>query len=140
MSATMITVQTTVKKPVAAVWPLYNEPTHVVIWNTPSEDWHTPAAVNDLSINGKFSYRMEAKNGIYGFDFSGVYTEVIEHELIAYTLDDGRKVTIEFKPIGDSTKITVDFEAETQNSVDMQKEGWQAILDNFCAYAERYQL
>ncbi len=133
---TNITVEATVNAPAEKVWNLWSSPDHIIKWCAASDDWHTPKAENDLREGGKFTSRMEAKDGSFGFDFGGVYDEVKINELIAYSLDDGRKVKISFTPIGDKTKITETFEAETTNSIEMQQGGWQAILDNFKKYAE----
>jgi len=131
-----VTIQATVQAPVEKVWNYWNEPTHIKKWNTPSEDWHTPFSENDLRVGGKFTSRMEAKDGSFGFDFGGIYDEVNTNEYIAYTLGDGRKVTITFKDLGDATEIVETFDAETQNPVEFQQQGWQAILNNFKKYAE----
>ena len=131
-----ITVTTRVKAPVERVWEYWTEPEHIVNWNAASDDWHTPKAANDLRTNGRFSSRMEAKDGSMGFDFGGTYDEVKINELISYTLDDARKVSVTFSTIGKETQIIETFEAEDQNPVGMQREGWQAILDNFKTYAE----
>ncbi|MFJ8236145.1 SRPBCC family protein [Ureibacillus sp. NPDC094379] len=136
----MLTIETTVQAPVEKVWDYYTEPTHITKWNSASEDWHTPHAENDLRVGGKFLSRMEAKDGSFGFDFGGVYDEVIPHEVIAYTLGDGRKVKINFKGQEDKTDIYVDFEAESENPPEFQKQGWQAILDNFKKYVEKSTL
>lgn len=99
-------------------------------------DWHTPRAANDLRVSGKFLYRMEAKDGSFGFDFGGTYNTVEEHKTIAYTMDDNRKVKIDFSGTGDTTTVTETFEAESMHSLELQKGGWQAILDNFKKYVE----
>jgi uncharacterized protein YndB with AHSA1/START domain len=135
-TATTITIETIVNAPVEKVWEFWSLPAHITKWNSASDDWHTPSAENDLRAGGKFSARMEAKDGSFGFDFGGVYDEVKTNELISYTLGDGRKVNIIFTDEGTSTKITESFEAESQNSVEMQRGGWQAILDNFKKYTE----
>jgi|ERR1043165_266853 uncharacterized protein YndB with AHSA1/START domain len=134
--AQSITVETTVKTPIEKVWKLWSGPEHIVKWNNASPDWHTPRAENDLRTGGKFSSRMEAKDGSFGFDFFGIYDEVKQHELIAYTMGDNRKVSVTFTSNGNETKITETFEAENTHPVDMQRTGWQAILDNFKKYAE----
>lgn len=134
--ATAITVENTVNAPVEKVWKFWAAPEHITKWATASEDWHTPFAENDLREGGKFSSRMEAKDGSFGFDFGGVYDAVKENELIEYTLGDGRKVIIHFTGKNNATKIVQTFEAESTNSVEMQKGGWQAILDNFKKYVE----
>lgn len=131
-----ITIEANIKAPVEKVWKLWSGPEHIVKWNAASDDWHTTTAENDLRKGGKFSSRMEAKNGSFGFDFGGVYDDVVEHKLIAYTLGDGRKVKVDFAGKGNETHIVTNFEAESQNPVEMQKGGWQAILNSFKKYAE----
>jgi len=133
---TKITITTTVNAPVEKVWQYWTEPAHITKWNSASDDWHTPRAENDLRVGGKYSSRMEAKDGSMGFDFWGIYDEVKTNELIANTMGDGRKMSVHFKRAGDTTMITETFEAETMNSIEMQKGGWQAILDNFKKYTE----
>ncbi len=133
---TVITVEATVNAPVEKVWDVYTNPKHITQWNHASDDWHSPSAENDLRPGGTFSYRMEAKDGSFGFDFGGVYDEVKPNELLSYTIGDGRIVKNVFAKDGDTTKVTVTFEAENQNPVEMQRGGWQAILDNFKKYAE----
>jgi uncharacterized protein YndB with AHSA1/START domain len=131
-----VTVEAIVQAPVEKVWTYWTEPEHIKKWNSPSEDWHTPNAENDLRVGGKFLSRMEAKDGSFGFDFGGVYDEVKPNEVIAYTLGDDRKVNITFVSQGNETKVIESFDAESTNSIEMQKAGWQAILDNFKKYAE----
>jgi uncharacterized protein YndB with AHSA1/START domain len=133
---TKITVTSTINAPVEKVWKFWTLPEHIKKWNNASDDWHTPSAENDLRAGGKFSARMEAKDGSFGFDFGGVYDEVKTNEVIAYTLGDERKVRVDFTAEGDKTKVVEVFEAESQNPVEMQKGGWQAILDNFKKYVE----
>lgn len=139
MSKTKITVNTHVNLPVEIVWEVWTLPQHIVNWNFASDDWHSPQATNDLKTGGRFVYRMEAKDGSFGFDFSGTYQKVIPHQLIAYRMDDDRNAEIVFQSKNGGTTITETFEAETTNSVDMQRQGWQAILDNFKKYAESYE-
>lgn len=134
--ATVITIQSTVKAPVEKVWQYWAGPEHIVKWNTPSDDWHTPRAENDLRPGGRFLSRMEAKDGSFGFDFGGVYNTVKEHELIEYTLGDDRKVDIHFTANGPETGMVISFEAEKENPEEMQRDGWQAILDSFTKYTE----
>lgn len=131
-----ITIEAIVNAPVETVWNAWTAPEHIVKWNNASEDWHTPIVENDLRTGGKFLSRMEAKDGSFGFDFAGIYDEVKTNEIIAYTLGDDRKVHISFSGDGDTTKITETFEAENTNPIEMQKGGWQAILDNFKKHAE----
>ena len=133
---TKITVEATVNAPVEKVWKSWNEPEHIKNWCAASQDWHAPKAENDLRTGGTFSTRMEAKDGSFGFDFGGIYDNVKQNELIEYTMGDGRKVYVTFSPSGDQTKIVETFDAEAMNSVEMQKGGWQAILDNFKKYTE----
>ena len=132
-----IIVETTVQTSVEKVWTLWTEPTHITKWNTASDDWHTPHAENDLRVGGKFLSRMEAKDGSFGFDFGGIYDEVLLHKVIAYTLGDGRKVNITFQGQDNETEVIVTFDAETENPIEFQQQGWQAILDNFKKYAEQ---
>ncbi len=134
-----ITVETTVKAPEAKIWQYWTEPRHITQWNNASDDWHTPRAENDLKVGGRFNFRMEAKDGSMGFDFEGTYDKVEPNVQIAYTIADGRKVNITFAPEGERTKIVETFEAETTHTVDMQRKGWQAILNNFKKYTESNQ-
>lgn len=133
---TKITVSTIVNAPVSAVWEKWSQPKDIMQWCQASDDWHAPSAENDLRTCGKFSTTMAAKDGSFSFDFDGVYDVVEEHEQIAYTMSDGRKVNISFEAVGNNTKITETFEAEDMNPIEMQQAGWQAILDNFKKYAE----
>ena len=132
----MITIENTINAPVAKVWKLWTEPEHIKKWNHASDDWHTTRSENDLRVGGKFLSRMEAKDGSFGFDFGGVYDEVIPLERIAYTMGDGRRVSIAFASEGNVTRVTETFDPESTNSLEMQQAGWQAILDNFKKYAE----
>jgi uncharacterized protein YndB with AHSA1/START domain len=131
-----ITVETTVNMPLEKAWEYWNDPKHVTQWNAASSDWHTPRAENNLKRGGTFNYRMEAKDGSMGFDFGGIYDEVLPGRHIAYTMGDGRKVQINFSTDGKTTSISESFEAEETNSLEMQQSGWQAIIDNFRRYAE----
>lgn len=138
MEKQLISVNTIIKAPVEKVWEYWTSPEHIKNWNHASEEWHSPAVENDLRKGGKFSFRMEAKNGSAGFDFEGIYTAVTPRDHIAYTLGDVRKVEIFFKQHGEYTHVTENFEAESVNSTKMQKTGWQAILDNFKSYVEQH--
>jgi uncharacterized protein YndB with AHSA1/START domain len=133
---TQITVESSINAPVEKVWKLWNAPEHITKWCTATPEWHTPRSENDLRVGGSFSSRMEAKDGSFGFDFGGIYDEVKTNEKIAYTMSDGRKVKIIFSSNGNETKVTETFDSENQNPIDMQKAGWQAILDNFKKYTE----
>lgn len=131
-----IKVEATVNAPIAKVWDFWNKPEHITKWCQASPDWHAPFAENDARTGGKFKTTMAAKDGSFSFDFGGVYGEVKDHSLIAYDLEDGRQVKITFEDLGDSVKITETFDPETQNPIEMQRGGWQAILDSFKKYTE----
>ena len=135
---TIITIAATVNAPVEKVWAFWTGPEHITQWNHASDDWHTTSATNDLRVGGAFSAHMAAKDGSFGFDFGGVYDEVVTHQKIAYTLGDDRKVDITFSGNGNATEVVESFEAETENSVELQRGGWQAILDNFKKYVEAH--
>ena len=134
---TSITVEATVNAPVEKVWKLWNDPQHITKWCSASDDWHAPNAENDLRKDGKFKTTMAAKDGSFSFDFEGVYTRVEPNKTIEYTMSDDRKVKIDFSSSGNTTKVTETFEAETENPIEMQRGGWQAILDNFKKHVER---
>ncbi|KIL40318.1 polyketide cyclase [Gordoniibacillus kamchatkensis] len=131
-----ITVETTVHAPVDKVWEYWTEPKHITKWSFASDDWHAPHAENDLRAGGTFVTRLEPKDGSFGFDFGGVYDEIRTNEFISYTLGDGRKVSVTFINQENDTKIIEVFEAEETHSIEQQKEGWQAFLDNFKKYSE----
>lgn len=131
-----ITVTTHVNAPIEKVWEFWTLPKHITHWNNASDDWHTPHATNDLKTGGKFNFRMEAKDGSFGFDFEGIYDKIETNQVIDYTITDGRKVHILFEALGDTTVITERFEAEEVNSIELQLTGWQAILNNFKKYTE----
>jgi len=132
----VITVQTVIKAPVKKVWRLWSEPNHIINWCSASDDWHTPRAENDLRADGKFLTRMEARDGSFGFDFTGKYNKVELYKQINYAIDDGRKVEILFDENDNETIVKESFDAENINSVEDQKKGWQAILDSFKKYVE----
>ncbi len=136
-TATRITVSALVNKPVADVWKIWTDPAHILQWNAASDDWHCPKAENDLKAGGKFSSTMAARDGSFSFDFEGVYDNVELHKRIAYTMADGRTCEILFTGESGGTRVEEAFDAETQNSVEMQRGGWQAILDRFKKYAEQ---
>ena len=133
---TAITVETVIKAPVENVWKFWSEPKHITQWCNASDDWHAPYAENDLRLNGKFKTTMAAKDESVSFDFGGVYTKVQPNHVIEYIMDDGRKAKITFSRNGTETKVTETFEAEGINPIEMQRGGWQAILDNFKKYTE----
>jgi len=130
-----IIVRTSVHAPLATVWRAYTTPADIVQWNAASADWHTTTASVDLRVGGTFSSRMEAKDGSFGFDFSGTYTAVEPHRLLAYAFGD-RTARIEFAEGGDGVTVTVTFDAETEHPMEQQQAGWQAILDNFRRHVE----
>ncbi len=131
-----ITVETAVKAGLDAVWKAWNTPEDIQRWNSASEDWHTPKSIVDLREGGRFSARMEAKDGSEGFDFEGTYTRVQPRKLIEYRMGDGREVRVEFSEEAGRVKVRETFDAETENPPEMQREGWQAILDNFARHVE----
>ena len=133
---TNITVQTKIGAPLDQVWKCWTSPEDIVCWNNASDDWHTTNADNFLEVGGKFNYRMEAKNGTFGFDFWGIYNKVIPQQLIEITLGDERKMRVSFSYANGETEVVETFEAESQNSIELQRGGWQAILDNFKKYVE----
>jgi uncharacterized protein YndB with AHSA1/START domain len=131
-----ITVETTINAPVEKTWKCFSEPAHITKWAFASPDWHAPRAENDLRTGGKFVTEMAAKDGSVKFDFEGVYDDVQKHKVISYKMSDGRKVRTVFSSQGDSTKVTQTFDPESENPADMQRAGWQAILDNFKKHTE----
>lgn len=133
---TKITVEAIANAPVAKVWKAWNTPADIMQWNTADPSWHCPGSENDLRVGGEFKTRMEAKDGSFGFDFGGVYDEVTLNQKIAYTMDDGRKVITSFTEEGGKTHIKTIFDAETINDPEMQKQGWQSIMNNFVKYVE----
>jgi len=136
MNTTKLTVSTLVNATVEKVWNTWTNPADIVQWNTASDDWHTTKAENNLRTGGTFSYRMEAKDGSMGFDFSGTYDIIIPHQHIAYSLGDNRKVTIDFSSENNITKVVETFDAEQTHSLELQQYGWQSILNNFKKVAE----
>jgi uncharacterized protein YndB with AHSA1/START domain len=133
---TIIAVGITINAPIEKVWKTWSTPADIVKWNNATDGWHTPRAENDLRVGGHFNYRMEAKDGSMGFDFGGVYKNVILHKQIDYVIGDGRNVKIIFSYSKNHTEINETFEAKSENPIEMQRGGWQAILDNFKKYAE----
>jgi len=131
-----ITVEAIVNAPVEKVWKYWSDPEHITRWAFASDDWHAPYADNDLRTGGKFKTTMAAKDGSFSFDFGGEYTQVETNKTIAYVMEDGRKVKVTFSGDGNETKIVETFDAETLHPVEMQRAGWQAILDNFKKYTE----
>lgn len=132
-----ISIQAEIAAATNKVWDAYTNPAHIVNWNFASDDWCCPSATNDLRVGGKYTARMEARDGSFGFDFESVYDEVKPEEKLVFTLTDGRQVNIHFNGQGNTTKVDITFDAETENPVDMQRDGWQAILNNFKKYTEQ---
>jgi len=129
-----ITVETKVNSSIDTVWEYWTKPEHIVNWNFAIPEWHCPKAENNLEVGKSFSYRMEAKDGSMGFDYKGTYTKIEPNSAIAYALEDGRKVNINFKEIDNGVTIIETFEIEDTNTLEQQQQGWQAILDNFKTY------
>ncbi len=130
-----IHVEAHVAAPLAHVWDAYNNPADVVKWNFASDDWHCPHAVSDLREGGRFRSRMEAKDGSFGFDFEGTYTKIEAHKLIEYAFGE-RTARVTFTKDPQGVAVSVDFDAEEEHPAEMQRAGWQAILDNFRKHAE----
>lgn len=131
-----ITIETIVNAPIDHVWKVWNEPEHIMNWAFASDDWHAPRSENDLKVGGKFSTTMAAKDNSASFDFGGIYTAVKNNELIEYDMDDKRHVKIQFEQLPEGVKVIQTFDMEDTNPEEMQRNGWQAILDNFKKYAE----
>ena len=131
-----ITITATINADVKKAWNYYTQPEHITQWNFADPSWQCPSASNDMQVGGKYAARMEAKDGSFGFDFEAIYDEIVDGKSFTYTIPDGRQVTVVFEPNGNQTEVTVTFDAENQNSLEMQKNGWQAILNNFKDYTE----
>ncbi|MEC7764794.1 MAG: SRPBCC family protein [Pseudomonadota bacterium] len=136
MTTEKITIDATVDAPVETVWARYTDPDHITQWNFASDDWCCPSASNDMRVGGKYAARMEAKDGSFGFDFEAIYTDLQPERALTYRMEDGRMVTTTFEPIGSKTQVTTVFDAETENDIEMQRGGWQSILNNFKKHAE----
>jgi uncharacterized protein YndB with AHSA1/START domain len=132
----MITVQNNINAPIETVWECWTNPVHITKWNNASDDWHTPYAENDLRTGGRFKSTMASKDGTMSFDFEGEYTLVEQNETIEYVMADGRKVEISFAATQSGVGVIESFDPETENSEEMQQQGWQAILNNFKKYVE----
>jgi uncharacterized protein YndB with AHSA1/START domain len=131
-----ITVTATVNADAKKTWDYYTQPEHITQWNFADPSWQCPSAANDMRVGGKYSARMEAKDGSFGFDFEATYDEIVDGEKFTYTMPNGRQASVEFKGNGDQTDVAVTFDPEDQNSLEMQKNGWQAILNSFKSYTE----
>ena len=136
MTNQKITVEVIIDRAIEKVWELWNSPDHIVNWNHASDDWHTVRAENELRVGGRFFYRMEAKDGSMGFDCEAIYIEVIDFKKLQYTGLGDRIVSIYFDSLEEKTHIKEIFDAENENPIELQKAGWQAILNNFKKYAE----
>jgi len=136
MSAKTVTIEATIAAEPEKVWLYWTEPRHITQWNFANNDWCCPRAENEVKVGGKYSARMEAKDGSFGFDFEATYDDVKPLKKLAYTMPDGRKVLTSFDQQRAGTKVTTTFDAESENSLDMQRAGWQSILNNFKRYVE----
>jgi uncharacterized protein YndB with AHSA1/START domain len=131
-----IQIEALISAPVQSVWLAYTQPSHIINWNFASPDWQCPWAKNDMRVGGKYEARMEARDGSFGFEFEAVYEAIDPQKSFSYTMPDGRNVQVSFEEMGEKTKIRIVFDPENQNLLDLQKNGWQSILDNFKAYTE----
>lgn len=136
MDTNRITVQATINADIQKVWECWTQPEHITQWNFASDEWHCPSAFNDLEPGGKFIWRMEARDGSMGFDYKGVYVEIFDQESITKRLDDGRQVSLKFINKNEVTEVIESFEPESENEIELQRLGWQAILNNFKKYVE----
>lgn len=133
-----ITIEATIMASNDKVWTYYTSPSHIIHWNAASDDWCCPHAENELHVGGKYKARMESKDKQYGFDFEGTYTKVTHEKQLTFTLEDNREVDIIFTDLNATTRLIITFDAETENSVELQKSGWQSILNNFKLYVETH--
>lgn len=138
METTKITIQAVVSADRKKVWDYYTNPDYITKWNFAIDTWHCPTASNDMRVGGKYLARMEAKDGSFGFDFEAIYNEIVNGEKFTYTMTDNRVVITTFKELGVQTAVTITFDAESENPVEMQQQGWQSILDNFKKYTEQH--
>ncbi|WP_420386285.1 SRPBCC family protein [Roseivirga sp.] len=136
MTFQKITIEATINTNIQTAWDSYTQPEHITQWNFADDSWHCPSAENDLKVGGKMKSRMEAKDGSFGFDFEGIYDVVEDKKRLVYHLEDGRVVETTFADQGNSVLVTTTFDAETQNPIEMQRDGWQAILNNYKKHTE----
>lgn len=136
MTKQQITIKTTIDAPVERVWEAYTTPADITRWNFASDEWCCPSAEADLKVGGAYKARMEAKDGSLGFDFEAIYDEVEPNKALTLVMTDGRKARTTFVTTENGTEVTTVFDAEDQNSIAMQRDGWQAILNNFKRHAE----
>ena len=132
----IITVEAIINAPLEKVWEFWTKPEHITKWCFASDDWHAPSSSSDLKVSGKLSTRMEAKDGSFGFDFWGIYNEIKPNEKLAITMGDGRKWDTYFTVVDGGVKVIEEFEAESENPIEMQQTGWQMILNNFKKHVE----
>jgi uncharacterized protein YndB with AHSA1/START domain len=137
MATNPITIETTVQAPLQKVWECWTHPEHITQWAFASNDWEAPAASNDVTVGGRFSTTMAAKDGSASFDFGGMYTEIEEQALLEYDIDDGRHVQVTFEETPEGTLVSQSFDPEQENSEDFQRAGWLAILENFKKHTEQ---
>lgn len=135
MAQEKIIIRATVLANKQKVWDYYTQPEHITKWNFAHPSWHCPSATNDMTVGGKYVARMEAKDGSFGFDFDAVYTEINQGQNFTYEFG-GRFATVDFKETDGQTEISITFDPETENSIELQRNGWQSILDNFKKYTE----
>lgn len=138
MTHPRIRIEATISAKRAEVWRCWTSPEHITRWNFASDDWCCPSARNELKVGGTYTARMEAKDGSFGFDFAAIYDEVVEPTRLSYTMADGRRASTDFIERGGATVVTTTFDAEAENPVEIQRSGWQAILDNFKRYVESH--
>lgn len=131
-----ITIEAIINAPIEKVWKYWNAPEHITKWCHASDDWEAPSAENDVRVGGRFTTVMAVKDKSVSFDFGGEYTEVKEHALLSYIMDDGRRVSVVFEQTPEGTKVVETFDPENENPEEMQRSGWQSILDSFKRYAE----
>lgn len=137
MDGIKINVSAIVEASAPKVWEYYTTPAHITKWNFASDDWHCPEASNDLTVGGEYRAKMAAKDGSVAFEFVATYDEITPNEFFRYTMEDGREVTVRLMPMDEKTTVSITFQAENQNPIEMQQQGWQAILDNFVKYVEQ---
>lgn len=138
MNKAVIKIEAIINKPIDQVWEMWTQPEHITKWCFASDDWHAPSSTSDFKIGGKLNTRMEAKDGSFGFDFWGTYNDIKLNEKLGVTLGDDRKWDTHFSVIDGGVKIIEEFEAESENPIEMQQAGWQMILNNFKKYAENH--
>ena len=135
MSLEKIIIESKIEADIQKVWDYYTNPSHIINWNFADPSWHCPSAENDLKVGGKYVARMEAKDGSFGFDFEAIYSEVFPFDSFTYKFG-GREAKVAFQQDGNSTSVKITFDPETENPIELQQAGWQAILNNFKNYAE----